>query len=113
MKIITQLSAAPLQKQTIVINDGTSFTFTIYFVPLQTGWFITELTYGTFILRGLRVTNSPNMLNQFRNNIPFGLGCLSTGNREPSQQQDFSSGASKLLILSHAETVEFADYLKS
>lgn len=113
MNLITQVTDAPLQKQTLVLGDGTSFTMTMYFVPLQSGWFITELSYGTnFILRGLRITNSVNMLNQFRNLIPFGLGCISTANREPSQQQDFSSGNSKLYILSEIETTEYAEILR-
>lgn len=85
---------------------------TIYFRPMQLGWFINSITYQTkFILRGMRITNSPNMLNQFRNKIPFGLGCFSAGNREPSQQKDFSSGASQLYILSAAEVAAYAEYL--
>ncbi len=113
MNQITQISDNALQKQSLLLEDGTVFSITMYFVPLQTGWFITELTYGTFIIRSLRITNSVNMLNQFRNLIPFGLACLSTANREPSFQQDFSSGASKLYILTQAECEEYAEILKN
>jgi len=113
MNQITQISDNALQKQTIILDDGTTFTFTLYFVPLQQGWFITELTYGTFTLRGLRVTNSVNMLNQWRNIIPFGLACLSTANREPGLQQDFSSGASKLYILNQVDIAEYARILEA
>lgn len=112
MNLINQITTSPYQQQTFTLDDGSSFTMTLYFVPLQQGWFITELTYQTFILRGIRVTNSPNFLNQFRNIIPFGLGCISVANREPSLQQDFSSGNSKLYILSKLETEEFAEYLR-
>lgn len=113
MNLITQITTAPLQQQTFILGDGTSFTMSIYFVPLQTGWFITELTYGAnFTLRGLRITNSVNMLNQFRNLIPFGLGCISVANREPGLLEDFSSGNSKLYVLTQAETDEYAEYLK-
>lgn len=111
MFIIQQLTSDSLQKQILILPDGTQLTMTIYFVPMQLGWFITNLTYGDFILNGLRITNSPNMLNQFRNQIPFGLACYSTQNREPSQQQDFSSGASKLYILSEAECTQYAELL--
>jgi len=112
MNLIQQITDSPFQTQTIILDDGSTFTLTICFVPLQTGWFITEIVYNTFILRGVRITNSVNMLNQFRNLIPFGLACVSTANREPSQQQDFSSGASKLFILTNAETEEYAEYLR-
>lgn len=85
---------------------------TLYFISLQLGWFITELVYGEFVLTGLRITNSPNMLYQFRNQIPFGLACISSQNREPSQQQDFSSNASKLYILTAAEVAAYTEYLQ-
>ncbi len=112
MLLIQRIASDALQKQTLVLEDGTALTLTLYFRPLQLGWFINELTYGSFTLQGMRVTNNPNMLNQWRSVLPFGLACYSTANREPSLQQDFSSGASKLYILTQAEVTEYADYLK-
>lgn len=96
----------------MVLDDGTSFTYTLYFVPMQSGWFFTEITYGaSFTLRNIRITNSVNMLNQWRNIIPFGIACISTANREPSLQQDFSSGASKLYLLTQDECQQYAEIL--
>lgn len=112
MLLIQQITSNPLQKQTLVLPDGTTLIMTMYFRPMQLGWFINNLTYGTFALNGLRITNNPNMLNQWRNLIPFGLGCFSTANREPSLQEDFSSGASKLYILTAAECTEYAEFLQ-
>lgn len=111
MFLIQQITNDPLQKQTLILPDGTQLTLTIYFVPLQLGWFITNLTYQSFVIQGLRITNSPNMLLQFQHQIPFGLACFSTQNREPSQQQDFSSGASQLYILSAAEVAQYQELL--
>jgi len=114
LNLITQVSSNALQQQTMVLDDGTSFTYTLYFVPMQQGWFFTEITYGdSFTLRNIRVTNSVNMLNQWRNIIPFGIGCISTANREPSLQQDFSSGASKLYLLTQLECQQYAEILAS
>ena len=113
MFLIQQITNDPLQKQTLILPDGTSLSLTVNFVPMQYGWFITSLIYGSFTLNGLRITNSPNMLHQFKNQIPFGLACFSTNNREPSQQQDFSSGASQLYILSSAEVAQYAGLLQS
>lgn len=98
---------------TLVLPDGSTLTMTIYFIPMQQGWFITNLTYQDFVLNGLRITVSPNMLNQFRNQIPFGLACFSTGNREPSLQQDFSSGNCILYLLSQAECQQYATILSA
>ncbi len=113
MFLIQQVTANPLQQQTLILEDGTALELTIYFRPMQYGWFINEILYGNFKLYGVRITNSPNMLHQFRNRIPFGLACFSSANREPSLQQDFSSGVSKLYILSQAEINEYAEFLRS
>src|SRR6266403_3673629 len=102
MLLIQQITTNPLQSQTLVLPDGTSFFLQLYFRPMQFGWFIEKFTYGDFVLNGLRITNSPNMLNQWRNILPFGLGCFSIANREPSFQEDFSSGNSKLYVLTQA-----------
>jgi hypothetical protein len=105
---IQNLTDDTRQKQTLVLPDGTQIQISIYFVPLQLGWFITKLQYGDFVLTGFRIFNSPNMLHQYRNILPFGLACLSTAQREPSQQQDFSSGASKLFVIDQSEVAYYA-----
>lgn len=113
MRQILGITTNPLQTQILVLDDGTSFTLTIYFRPLQQGWFINNLTYQTFILNGVRITNSPNMLYQFQNKLPFGLACFSTDNREPSLEEDFFSEASNLYILTQAECEEYAAYIRA
>lgn len=111
MNIIQQITNDPFQTQDLVLPDGSVLSLTIYFRPLQYGWFISNLTYGDFVINGLRISNSPNMLYQWRNQIPFGLACFSTDNREPSLQDDFSTGASQLFILTEAEVNSYAEFL--
>lgn len=111
MKQILGITGDSKQKRSIVLDDGTRFTFTMYFSPLQQGWFIRELTYGDFAMLTMRISNQPNMLYQFKNQIPFGLACASKDDREPSLQQDFLSGASKLYVLSEAEVQAYSDFL--
>lgn len=108
---VQQLSDDPFQRETVVLADGSQVTLTIQYRPLQQGWWVTELTYQSFTLENLRISNSPNLLHQFCNQIPFGLACFSTTGREPSLQQDFSSGASALYILTAAEVLTFKEYL--
>lgn len=112
MYLVQQITDDSYQTQQLILPDGTDLQLTIRFVPMQYGWFITELSYPTtgFVLNGLRITNYPNMLQQWKNILPFGLGCFSTDDREPSQQQDFSSGASKLYILTSDEVEELAEF---
>lgn len=111
MKEIQQMTSDARQKQVLLLEDGTKIEIHFEFKPMQLGWFITHMVYGDFELRNLRITNSINFLHQFKNRIPFGLSCLSTGDREPSLQEDFSSGASTLYLLSADETREYAEFL--
>lgn len=113
MNLIEKLSSYPLQTQTLILETGETFSMTIYYRPNQTGWFINQLTYQDFELNGIRICNSPNLLYQFQNKLPFGLACFSKANREPMLQEDFYSGASKLYVLTEAEVQEYAAYLRS
>ena len=108
---ITNMTSDPAQKRTLILPDGSNVILSMRFVPLQQNWIVTELTRNDFTISGLRIVNSPNMLNQFRNIIPFGFACFSTANREPQLQEDFFSSASILYLLTQAECVQFAEYL--
>lgn len=110
---IQNLTGDTKQKQALILPDQTLIELEIYFVPMQLGWLITELSYQGFVLNGLRITNQPNMLNQWRNRLPFGLACFSAQQREPSQQEDFLSGASKLYVLTEAEVDAYTEFLAS
>jgi hypothetical protein len=109
---VTSLTNDPYQKQTWFLPNGESVTVFLYFRPQQFGWFIQELVYKDFVLKGTRITNSPNILFQYMNQIPFGLACYSKQNREPSLQNDFLSGATSLYILSEAECQEYLELVR-
>lgn len=111
MNLIQQITSDPLQKQTIILADGSPLTITVSFRPMQFGWFFEEITWGDVTIEGMRICVSPNMLRQFKNLIPFGIACFSAGNREPTQQDDFSSGAASLYVLSEADVQAYEDIL--
>ena len=111
MKLIQGITDSAYQESTVTLDDGTTFTIDIRFVPMQYGWFIDRLVYEDFTYYNLRICNSTNILHQFRNKIPFGLACVSVDDREPSLQEDFLNGSSKLYLLSEDETLEYARVL--
>ena len=78
-------------------------TIVLNYFDSQKGWFITNLIYEDFTINGFRVTVNPNMLNQFKNKLKFGFGCYTNLFREPTLQQDFSSGNFNLYILDEVE----------
>lgn len=111
MNKINQITNNTRQKQTVPLPDGTSFDISIYFVPMQYGWFIEELNYQGFKITCMRIVNSPNLLRQFKNQLPFGLACISNDDREPSLQDDFKSGASNLFTISKEEILQYEEFL--
>lgn len=111
--LVQNITSDPLQSQSITLADGSVVSIEIYFRPMQYGWFINSLTYGDFTLNGLRITNSPDMLYQFKNILPFGLACISRSDREPSLQEDFSSGASNLYILTAEDVEAYSEFISN
>lgn len=108
---VQQLTDDFKQRFTVTLLDGNVITFQLEYKPLQRGWFITLLNYGDFNLYNTRLVTSPNMLNQFRNVIPFGLKCEVQQNDEPTLQQDLLSERVKLYVLTPAEVAAFGDFL--
>ena len=111
---IQQITSAPQQQQTVTLPNGVQLGLTLYYSQQQYGWFA-GISYGsTFSLQGLRITVSPNMLYQWKNILPFGLGCfITTANREPTQLQDFSTNLFRLYVLSPDEVAEYAAFLSA
>jgi hypothetical protein len=108
---IQNITSVPYQRQTLVLEDGTNLTITMKYFEMQAAWFFTEILWGNFRLNGFRVCNNPNLLYQWRKLIPFGLACISDGAREPSLQEDFQSGASRLYVLEAADVNEYFEFL--
>ncbi len=111
MKQILNFTNDAWQEQTVLLPDTTGVTFSVLFVPLQQSWFIPSLVYLDFTLTNIRLCNSPNLLYQFKNQIPFGLGVFSVGGREPSLINDLVSGSTKLYLLNEADVQAYKDFL--
>ena len=108
---VQQITNFAKQTQTLKFPDGTTIALSLEYKPLQNGWFITSLTYGDFSLSNIRIVISPNFLYQYKNQIPYGIGCASTDGFEPVQQEDFNSGRCKLYILDAEEVAALEDYI--
>lgn len=108
MQQIQGITSQPNQQMTVILPDGSPLVITMLYRESQTGWYFTSLDWnsGQWIENGRRIVTHPNMLRQYENQIPFGLACYTVNNREPTQLQDFLSGASSLFLLTAAEVQE-------
>lgn len=104
MKYIPSLTADPRQSIKLVAPDGNLITLTFEFVESQRGWFF-SMDYLNLTLSRRRLTNSPNLLRQFRGIIPFGLTCAVTDGQEPVFKDDFVSGRVQMYILDQPDDI--------
>lgn len=113
MQQIQGITNQPNQNMTVNLPGGTILVITMLYRDSQLGWFFTGINWnnGQWIENGRRIVTHPNMLRQYKSILPFGMACFTVNNREPTQLQDFASGASNLFILSAQEVLDFETIL--
>jgi|WetSurMetagenome_2_1015567.scaffolds.fasta_scaffold81388_2 hypothetical protein len=82
-----------LQQTKITTEDGYVFTLKVWFFDQQQNWFY-SLNYTTsngvvFEVNNERLT-AGNVLINYRNQVPFGLFCVSKDGGDPSFDTDFT-----------------------
>ena len=105
MQILDTISNDAKQKFTILLGkDNTEIVIRLVYKPTQLGWFM-DLEYDTknFAVYGVRVTTNTNILNQYRNVLPFGVICYCEDNYDPLSIEDFLVGRAHLAILNEEE----------
>ena len=113
MNLINNITDQTAQTFSVTLADGSRATINLAYWPQQLGWYY-DVTWSTgpFPILGRRVVTSPNMLRQFRNQIPFGLMVITTDNQEPINQDDFSTGYAQMILLDQDDiaTIEATIY---
>lgn len=105
MKRISSITNDAKQVVNLVLDDGSRVNMSLEFCPNQLAWFY-SLTRGSFSVKNRRLVNSPNLLRQFRNIIPFGICCTVVDGYEILYQDDFVNGRVNLYTLNSNDVVE-------
>ncbi len=113
MYLVPQITSSPYQQKSLILPNGNIVNFYLKYLESQQGWFITNLIYEDFVMNGVRITCNPNILNQFKNKLKFGLGCFTTLSREPTLKQDFSSRNFNLYILDEVDVNTYNELLST
>ena len=111
MRILDGIRATGQQKLQTSSDNGDVINITLYFNPASQIWKM-DIVCGDFELNGQRVYNFLNLLSQYKNIIPFGIGVIVSGGGEPFLVNDFSSGRVQMTILTTAEVTEIEDFYK-
>lgn len=111
---LTGITDAPKQSSTFALDDGTKASITMEYRPQQLGWFC-DISTDTFDVKGMRMVTFPNMLRQFRNQIPFGLAIVTKDTNDPLRQSDFATGYASLVLLNatDVDAVEAAQFTRN
>lgn len=111
MQILDTISNDAKQKHTILLEkDNSSIVIRLVYKPTQIGWFMdVEYEPKKFAVYGLRVTTNVNILNQWRNVLPFGIICYCEDNYDPLSIEDFLVERAHLAILSEEEVKEIVE----
>lgn len=99
MNQITSLTTDPKQQFNAVISGYNTAQIYIEYKPQQFGWFM-NLVWGNFSVNNLRLAVGPNILRQFKNQIPFGIAISGVGNIDPLNQTDWVSNNGFFILTS-------------
>lgn len=105
MQILENITNDAKQKHTILLaEDSSRIVLELTYKPDVLGWFL-DVTYedANFIVRNLRVVTTTNLLNQWRNKLPFGIMCQCKDSQDPLLLEDFLVKRAGLAILSKEE----------
>jgi hypothetical protein len=108
MKKISGLQKIASQKWRTPINDGI-IEFRLIYRPAIQMWFI-DITFNDFIVKGMRVCQSLNLLHQYKKLLPFGLFIYIADGVEPFLISDFSSERVIIYILDDTEKDSIDSY---
>lgn len=114
MQILDNISSDAKQKHTILLaSDNSRIVLELNYLPTQLGWFL-DVTYEDkdFKVCGLRITTNTNLLNQWRNILPFGIICQCADAQDPLLIEDFLVGRAILGILSSEEVAQIVEMQK-
>ena len=102
MKVLSGIRATGQQKFLTSADNGDIIEIILYFQSRTNTWKM-DVSCNDFDLKGLRIYHLPNILNQYENIIPFGIGVIIDDGGEPFLINDFSTGRVQLAILTPDE----------
>lgn len=104
MRYLNKITDQALQRFNLTGNPGERTIATLRYMPTQQNW-VMDLQYNDFILNGITVTTSPNILRAYKNLIPFGICCNSTDGLDPYLIDDFAVQRCNLYLLDRADVL--------
>lgn len=96
----------------IPVPSYADISMTMYFYPSQNMWFF-NLVWGSFETDGMVMVTTPNLLQQWSEILPFGIGITSKNGTDPSGQECFVASNNfvvQLLVQSDLDAIQKTIY---
>ena len=105
MLYVNKITNDPQQQLSLIGIPSLTIQMDLRYMPRIQKW-IMDLAFGTTEINGVMIVTSPNLLRQFKNNIPFGISCITTNGLDPYRVNDFATQSANLYLLNAADVAE-------
>lgn len=105
MTQIDNLTDFANQQTVLILDNGTTAAVDFVYNASTERWTI-SVTYGTKVINGIGLCDSPNILRQWKNVLPFGLACVTADQTDPFNINDFATGRVKMYLLNAADVLQ-------
>ncbi|MBZ5673714.1 MAG: hypothetical protein LAP61_05650 [Acidobacteriia bacterium] len=105
MLYVNKITSDPSQQLTLTGIPTLQIGMTLRFMPRIQRW-IMGVTYNSFEAEGIAVVTSLNLLRQFKDNIPFGISCVTTNGLDPYRIDDFVNQVANLYLMDATDVAE-------
>lgn len=107
MRQLENVNSEPKQVFEIILDDNSIVEFSLEYIDTSQSW-LYSLSWNGVTVNNRRLVASPNILNAFKNFIPFGLAIIGVDALDPSNLEDFESERFSIFILNE-EDLQFVD----
>lgn len=105
MKYVNKLTSDPFQTAFLTGNAGQRIRMDLRYNPTQKMW-MADFALGGFVVNGISVVKSPNILRNYRNIIPFGITVTTADGQDPRNLEDFATQYAAMYLLTQDEVEE-------
>lgn len=102
MLYVNKITDDASQIMTLTGITGLQIILTLRFMPRIQQW-VMGIDDGVTSIQGISVLNGLNLLRQWKNNISYGIQCVTNNNLDPYQQTDFADQIASLYLLDAAD----------
>lgn len=111
MRRLTEIGIEAKQVFNLTGENNQFIRLNLRYLPSQEAWFM-DVSFQSVTINNIAVVNSPNLLHNYENVLPFGILCNVQDRRDPYFIDDFEQGRAFLALLTTAEVQQVAEALR-